>query len=696
LAAIVTVTALTAACGADDEVGPQPTTGHASGALQRAESCEQLLEMQRADALYKMNAAIDAQIEWLKYYVDYGYGSDVSVAYSASYTASATSAGTTVTTGTGPSGSTGSGSNGGLPPPNGGAGGAGPSHSTTNNQVEGVDEADIVKTDGKQLYVLHGQTLQILRSWPAAELSVAATVPIEGAALQMFLAGDRVVVYSRMDGTKLFQQAGITPPQSYDYGYPAVTKITVVSLAGGKPHVARELYFEGGYTSSRRIGPLVRSVLSGGHHLSGIEYDPSNYYEYSNVDALTHTYEMLRAKNAQRIKTAQLHEFLPYRFVRKDGALQPLEPSCTDFYVPAVGSAEDGLVQIQSLDLEKLDAGVAETTIVGAATTIYSSLAAMYVAAPTWKHSGIDSGASTTVFTHLHKFDLAGSPAKPSYRGSGSVPGRLINQFALDEKDGFLRVATSDFGTSHLLVLGEENQRLVRVGAVTGLAPGEQLYSVRFVGSRGYLVTFRKVDPLFVFDLSVPAEPTLIAELKIPGFSEYMHPLDGGSHLLTIGRDATEQGQVLGVALQIFDVRDAKTPKLVHKHMLSGEGWSQSEAEHEHKAFTYYQGMLAIPLSRWDYQSHAASSTLELFQVDVTKGFSHRGSIDHSALFAGWSQKDYGCSYYGLEVRRSVFIEDHVYSISGAGVLAHAVADLSKAVGSVSLPKVIDDYCYYP
>jgi uncharacterized secreted protein with C-terminal beta-propeller domain len=168
------------------------------------------------------------------------------------------------------------------------------------------------------------------------------------------------------------------------------------------------------------------------------------------------------------------------------------------------------------------------------------------------------------------------------------------------------------------------------VGELRGLAPGETIYSTRFLGDRGYMVTFRQVDPLFVFDLADPAEPTLLGELKIPGFSEYMHPLEDDLHLLTIGFDGTDDGQITGLALQIFDVTDPTDPKLSHKQVISEQWSGWSEALYNHKAFTLYRDVLAIPFEGYDDVNGVYGSALRLFRVSSSEGITELGSIDHS------------------------------------------------------------------
>jgi hypothetical protein len=278
------------------------------------------------------------------------------------------------------------------------------------------------------------------------------------------------------------------------------------------------------------------------------------------------------------------------------------------------------------------------------------------------------------------------------------VPGRIHNQFSLDERDGKLRIATTDQLASrtgwttrnNVFILEASGADLTRVGAIEGLAPGEQIYSTRFVGDRGYVVTFRQVDPLFVIDLANPAAPAVAGELKIPGFSEYMHPLDDG-HLLTIGKEANDAGQVTGLALQIFDVTAPAAPALLHKQVVS-DGYS--EAEHNHKAFTYYSdlGVLAFPLVSYDVDgSYGVRSTLQLFRTSVDGGFQALGSIDHSAFFSGATSGD--CySYFGADVRRGLFIDDLMYSISYGGVLVSSLDDLATPVASLPLAVPTDPW----
>ncbi len=289
---------------------------------------------------------------------------------------------------------------------------------------------------------------------------------------------------------------------------------------------------------------------------------------------------------------------------------------------------------------------------------------------------------------------------------SPSVNGTILDQFSLSEHNGFLRVATTtgQWGRwwlpaeeqsgpeNHVFVLEqvihaagstEQSTELNVVGHVGGIAVGERIWSSRFVGDRGYLVTFRNIDPLWTLDLSDPANPQVIGELEVPGVSTYIHPLDE-NHLLTIGIAGDENGLDWGsTQLSLFDVTDFENPVLASKLELSpvpedemyGWNWAWSEATYEHKAFQYWNGQLAIPLSTsrytWDesgYGHYEYVSKLVLVDVSTETGLSiYDGtSIDHSMFYEMdewyWDRPD---------IRRTVFIDDYVYAISQQGVTVH-------------------------
>jgi hypothetical protein len=231
------------------------------------------------------------------------------------------------------------------------------------------------------------------------------------------------------------------------------------------------------------------------------------------------------------------------------------------------------------------------------------------------------------------------------------------------------------------------------------IAPGEQLYATRFVGDMAYVVTWHVTDPLSVIDLHDPANPTVLGELHIPGFSEYMRPL-GTTHLLTIGRETddtghqhTDDGYWYGVAIQVFDVTDPMKPLLRHKYVYDGGEYATTEATQNHKAFTYFEDkkLPAFPYVRQvGYRASAAdgpSSALEVFRVDVESGIERVGSVEHSSLLDTQPNGNYGyCGgYYDGAVRRGVFFENVVYSVSYGGIEASDVSDLAAPLAALKL-----------
>jgi hypothetical protein len=804
-------------CGS---AGGDGTTGTVRASLHRAKSCGDLLGDLKADATHKLNQAISRQISDIQQCVS-KYG-DESCAYGGGYYGGGGRGEPAMDSGAEAAPSAGSDSGGERAS----------SYSETNVQVQGVDEADIVKTDGQNLYVLHGNTFKVLKAWPATELTELSSAELEGIPSEMFVADGKVVVYSQVNGAAVFQAAGVEPKTQYqDYHYypgggwgggwggggarpmPAgdvagpepypggssepyvpLTKITVMTLNGAIPTVSREVYFEGGYLDSRRVGQHVRTVLQGYAH--GPKLVHSVYELLSpppqtdgDVDgreapststtttdpypktgsAMIAALQQLRTENLSRINASVISDWVPYTFVKEGAQVTAKSVACEDFYVPTTGSTESGLTEVASLDLADPASMPRETAILGRADTVYATADSLYLAANAWVEpppftfddgssgSGSTGGGDTTEpaplptepsvgtasigprntpteptgvttwatnKTHLHKLEFATEPTFPNYVASGTVTGSVHNQFSLDEKDGFLRVATTESRiyvdaqgrwvsampndgntpsprpdmVNHVFVLGPNGSWLDVVGSAKDLAPNERIYSARFVGGRGYIVTFRQVDPLFVLDLNAPQNPVVLGELKIPGFSEYMHPLDE-NHILTIGRDATDDGQARGLQLQIFDVTNGANPIRKHLHTYTGDEYGSSEAQYDHKAFTYFadRQMLAFPYYAYNYNtgSDGPKSTLELFKVDVGSGFAKLGAIDHSALVSS-NPTGYCGGYYGPTVRRGVFMENFVYSVSYGGVVVKDANNLAAQVSQLPLSAPVTNDGYGP
>jgi len=797
------------ACGGSVKGNNDEPVDSGRAALKRAMSCDDLLSMLQADAIAKENVRIDAMIADFTSYGPQRGGADPVFDDDL---AGAPGAPESPNAGDADSGGGGGSGGGGF-----GSDGAGEEqasdYSDTNTQVEGVDEADIVKTDGKYIYLVHGGRFAVLKAWPATELSEASSIEIDGEPIEMFVEEGRALVYSIVNGDPIYEAAGVEPRDQYGYGgygsgpavdvgmpepadvgpggYPEayartrLLKITVLNLEGTQPTLAAEHWFEGDYRSSRRVGAKVRTVIQGGDHGPILQHWPNEPLDGS-VGAFKAAFERLRSENIARIAATTLEDWLPYEMHRQGDAIVADMPRCEDFYVPTAGTTEHGLVQIKSLDWTA-PTEVNGINIVGRADQIYANESTMYLAATAWSSGYVyqawmsllpgltDPIAVPIARTHVHKLDLTINPNEPTYVASGTVTGTVLDQFSLDERNGYLRIATTedrmiltprDNGTSvggdvpvgaepgtingggsgggsggdpfpgrdedagsaeplpddaadggsdvpegidpaksaasirtlstpwppsrvnRLYVLEQQGDHLATIGDVGELAPDERIYSARFVGDKGYLVTFRQVDPLFAIDLSQPTQPKVLGELKIPGFSNYMHPIDDG-HLLTIGQDA---GVTNGLSVQLFDVTDPVHPTLKSKYVFEA-AWGSSEAQYNHKAFTWYASrkLLAFPYVGYTADYSSMRSSLELISVDVATGVKPFGSIDHSAFF---EDVPYGyCGgYYGINVRRGVFLDDVVYSISYGGVMAHDLADLETPLASLPLPAPSSGY----
>lgn len=568
------------------------------------------------------------------------------------------------------------------------------SFSTTNIQEEGVDESDIVKNDGDRIYVLDGSRIHIVQANPASGLAELATVTIQDSGDSLYLAGDRLVALSRRYGWWGYQwedggggaiepmPASVQTASDVAVGPsnegPRVT-VTIINVANpAAPAVEATLHFEGEMASSRLIGSRLHLVLTA-------TPQPVAYSSLATLDDVP------------------LEDWIPdYQLVKPDGSSVSGDVATwQDFYRPENPDGY-GVTSVVTLDVSTPTEPFRTTSISASAGTIYASTAALYVTDTRYDYTLNSSRTDTAV--HKLKFTDAGTV----YVGSGLVPGRLLSQYSLGEYEDYLRVATtveqSNFSTdvfpmvqstesrrdNNVYVLGESSGALAVVGKVEGIAPGEQIYAARFIGQRGFLVTFRRVDPLFTLDLADPTQPKIVGELKVPGYSDHIQLLDE-NHLLTIGKDAKEDGEwawVQGVQLSIFDVTDAANPTLLHRETIGGRGTS-SEANSNPKAFNYYKvrNALAFPVDlygggtgTWDWGTHEFTG-LYVYRVTVAGGFQFLGRI---ASTQGLSPRGCYYGYYGFT--RGVFMDDTVYSVTQRGVKAALIDDVATLIGQVTFP----------
>ena len=616
---------------------------------------------------------------------------------------------------------------------------AGPSgYADTNRQVAEVDEADLVKVDrdGRFIYLLHGDRLEVLKSWPvdeaAVEHEVVLTDGLGGQPYEMFVKDGRAVVFSAVSDSSSLRALGQdservqapTPASSacFDCGYSdrSFTKVTVVDATGDQPQVSRELYFDGVYVSSRRYDERVRAVIRGGFKAPTlynpvIEYtDPwGKRYEQEVIDAQIAAF---RERTVASILATELDDWLPQAVERVDDELVALERDCANYYIPAPGLVSYGMTSVVEFSMAADDGPIGGAMVLGNADEVYSNATTLVVAHRDYRYGANGESGERTV---LHQFAL-GAEGGVNYEASGFVSGRILNQFSMDVRADVLRVTTVEEGwdqeqqqnttDNRLRTFRVKGKELELLGETPNLGkPNELIQSTRFVDDMAYVVTYERIDPLVVVSLKEPKNPRVLGKVEIPGFSTYMHPLDDG-HLLTIGEFVDPQdGGNRALQLQIFDVSDPTDPQQQESYVFSTGG--NSLASQEHKAFNYYadKGLLAFPYVDWN----GSRSTLEVFRVSLDDGFTRLGSIDHVAMFENCYRYPEGVErgdipprapmaplpqgadevdeqlrerierqnlFYACpdrSVRRGVFVDEYVWSFSGGGALAHRIEDLS-------------------
>lgn len=605
----------------------------------------------------------------------------------------------------------------------GGGGDAPTEYSDTNVQEVGVDEPDLVKTDGSYLYVAHGSSLSIVKSWPAEDTAAVGSVDLEGTPFALFLRGDRAAVFASVweyhdggdkerpdgdEGDTYSEGSGDVPDWAGDSDdwYSSSTRISIVDLSDRTaPTVLREIDLEGWYSDARMIDGDIYVVSN------TWSWWPDGLWEltesmslpevddWDDEDAVADARDTARAMLFPMVYsfTAGLSpaELLPEvrDQVPGEDAAPTLLTECTDVYHPDSVSSPSTLT-VTHIDLDEGDAGgpVTGTGLLSDGWEVYASADNLYVSQTSWW--GWWGWEDLDLQTYVHKFELAGDDTR--YLGSGSVPGWLLNNYSMSEHDGYLRMATTDFGwwggtetdvpANNIFVLEEQGGALEKVGELRGIAPNEQIYSARFMGDVGFIVTFEQIDPLFTLDLSDPTAPAIVGELEITGYSSYLHPA-GPDHLLAVGMEGTETGEILGFQVSLFDISDLADPTLASRYLVESEDWSWSESLWDPHAFTYFADTLSVPI--YTYNDGADFSGLLVLDVDLdTPDLTELGRVSHSDMAAASECPDDpydDCYDYGdySWMRRSVVIEDWLYSVSNFGIKVTELRDPSAEVATV-------------
>lgn len=598
-----------------------------------------------------------------------------------------------------------------------GGGGASEDFSQTNVQVEGVDEADVVKNDGKYIYMVKGKTIRIIEAFPGENLKELSTIELDDTSFQpqeMYVDKDQMVIIGHSYEEVVYGEPTPSLMKEKRMIYPGPifndqkTKIYVYSIASReKPVKERALEIDATYTSSRKIGKNVYFVLN--------QYIP--YY---------------------RILEGQSADVIIPKF--KDSAEEGKKPIARCMDILTFPDSEDrSYLIVAGLNIADAKSKLTRKVLIGAGQNVYASAENLYVATMSYSKTPVPLQESEDLRgfwrpfpvgeaqTVVYRFRL--SSDEMEYEKQGVVPGSILNQFSMDESGNYFRIATERqlqtapyTSDNNLFILNRDTMSIS--GKVTGIAPGEHIKSVRFMGKRAYMVTFKTVDPLFVIDVEDSTNPKILGKLKIPGYSEYLHPYDD-THLIGFGRDVDESidadkvhsdnavyyTAILGIKISMFDVTDVENPKEMFQEVIGYRG-TTSELLTNHKAllFNKAKNLLAFPITITqrvnedpldEFKDEAPTPVETVFQggivytVDLEKGFQLRGKLTHyenDEAFKAAGEYFYGNT--GLNVQRLLYIGENLYAVSPDVVSAYQLQTLAPIKKIELLPKEEDQYRY--
>ncbi len=573
-------------------------------------------------------------------------------------------------------------------------------YSTTNVQVQGVDEADIIKQDGDFVYHLTQNRLAITRANPPteAQLSSITTFDSNFAAQNLYIEGNRLTVIGNS------WDNGPSPEPIPMLGRPVTSKMMPIWRGRNTTRVEiydiskrdqikklRTLEFDGNISTSRLINGRMYVVMNSW----------SNWEDGESVNSvnLVPNYSDSATGNTPRA-------MLPC------GNVAYFDRGPADSFVAIASIPMSGSGDIQ------------RSVILGSSETVYANQDSIYVARQDWNQvrpwviDSLKQSQASQEKTQIYAFTLSNGAVR--FRAKTSVPGHLLNQYSLDEDKNILRVATTDGqawnserpSTSAVYTLNAT--KLTSLGSVTGIAPGEQIYSTRFAGDRLYMVTFKKIDPFFVIDLADANKPRIMGKLKIPGYSDYLHPMDA-THVIGIGKNAVDAPETSfawyqGLKLAVFDVTNVEQPKELWKTEIGDRG-SDSPALHDPHAFLYdaKRQLLALPVTvtTLSPEQRARNSGSEygdvsfqgafVFRLTIEKGFELLGRVSHIEDQQAYLKSTHWFSDPMHAIERVLLNRETLITASQSQLQFHHVPDLSgyKAVSYPETPQYPSDVILY-
>jgi len=551
-------------------------------------------------------------------------------------------------------------------------------YSKTNIQVEGVDEADIVKTDGEYIYIVSGGNVTIVKAYPAEEATVVSKISLNGSIMGIFINGDRLAIfhneytiYLLYDGVEVRESSSSAEEKTENatadedprvpepiIWEPPTTSVKVYDISDKEnPVLTRDFSIDGNYFSSRMIGDYVYVVAT-------------MYTFFTETDVAL-----------PRIQSDNETEVIP----------------ATDIYYCNLSDTSYTFTTIVALNInDDAKEPTHETIVLGGTSAIYVSQNNIYLTFPDYSWQEDETMKTTIQRIKIEQQTI-------TFEATGEVPGYVLNQFSMDEHNSHFRIATTIYNYNRRTFAIEETSKnnvyvldmnLNVVGKLEDLAPGEQIYSARFMGDRCYVVTFRNIDPLFVIDLSDPTAPTVLGQLKVTGYSGYLHPYDE-NHIIGIGKETEYEAKedfswYQGVKISLFDVSDVSNPVEVAKYEIGDRG-TDSPILYDHKAllFDKEKNLLVIPVAvaeidesdytgevpDWAYGDYVWQGAY-VFDISLD-GIELRGRITHmedDALVNG----GYYYYYSGYTVQRTLYMDNVLYTISAMKVKMNNIETLAE------------------
>ena len=565
-------------------------------------------------------------------------------------------------------------------------GASGDDYSTTNIQVEGVDEPDIVKTDGTYLYVLANQVIYLIKVNPPQDANILSKISFKDEVYisNFFINDDYLIVfggsydypilYEDISGDTENTDQGIEQDTSWGVSTSAI-KIYDISDREN-PMIEKDIEIDGNYFDSRKISNFIYVITT------------------------VYTYNIYRVEDGNGILR------IPEIKIDNDSKKIPYD----DIYYADVPEIVDTMTHVIGINLETMEIDE-KSFLIGISQTMYVSRNNIYLVYTKYDYNirPLTGGIYDPVdeSTMIHKINIGNSGI--NYQTKGEVPGHVLNQFSMDEYNGYFRIATTKGYTwdennpsSNNIYILDEN--LERVSEIENIASGEQIYSTRFTGDRAYIVTFKNIDPFYTIDLSNPNSPKILGYLKIPGYSTYLHPFDD-NHIIGIGKDAVASNNpsfawYQGLKIALFDVSDFENPQELDKVIIGDRG-TDSFALYDHKAFLFdrEKELLVIPVSLYEiseniknqYNEEPASTYGEftyqgayVYKLNLN-GFEYRGRITHMSEEEKQTTESWWYWYQSSSyISRSLYIGNILYTISDKMVKMNNLGDLSE-INSLNL-----------